>query len=1170
MLNSSTIIGAGLIYVGLLFAVATWGDRIAHKRKPGKPRPFIYALSLGVYCTSWTYFGSVGLAAKSGFDFIPIYLGPILVFTLGWRLLQLMADLAKRQNITSIADFIAARYGKNETLGAIVASIAVVGIVPYISLQLKAVALSLQTVMTSPGLPVVQAPGADIVALLVTAAMAVFAILFGTRHIDTTEHQHGLVLAISVESIVKLLAFLAVGMFVTVSIAGGPQALIETASRRADVVELFTRDFDGGRWITMTFLAICAILLLPRQFHMAVVENANRNDIRRAAWLFPAYLVAINIFVVPIAVTGLLYLWPGADGDTFVLALPVFAKSKAMTLIAFLGGLSAATAMVIVETVALSIMVCNNIIMPIILRRRESESVNGKDMGRLLVRIRRMAIVVVLAFAYSYYSMISSSAALAQTGLISFAAVAQFAPAFFAGLLWRRGTASGAKAGIVAGFALWIYTLLLPSFADAGWIPHGFVDDGPFGMGLFRPRVLFYLEFDPLTHGVFWSMVVNFAAFVFVSLLRKPLPVEKLQAQSFVTRDIPVATAGFRLWRTTLPAGELQDTVARYLGAERTQQAFDNFAIERHSTYDRSVEADVHMLRFAEHLLASAVGTASSRLVMKLLLEGHAKHAHGSMQLLDDANAAIQYNRDLLQSAIDNVKQGIAVFDVERNLICWNVQFENLLQLPMDVCRIGAPLEDIISIMAAQSKHNHDTGAEIIGDYARKIAITHDTFRERLGDSETVIEVRSGEMPDGGTVVTFADITESFVAAEALQRANESLERRVDERTAELKTLNAELEQARARSENANQEKTRFIAAASHDILQPLNAARLFTASLMERHAKSKDRELVRSVDLSLEAVEDIISALLDISRIDAGAMKPERSVFAIRELLQALALEFAPMARAKGLEFRKVACRAVVETDRKLLRRVLQNLLSNAIKYTPSGRILMGCRRDGHLLRIEIHDTGYGIPEEKQQAVFREFERLNHGHGVSGLGLGLSIVERIAKMLGHAITLKSAARRGSMFAITIPLARPNVQPATTVKPAVMRRGLGAVMSVMVIDNEQSILAGMTALLEGWGCKVLTAKSVAEAIKAFEAAGGKIDIILADYHLHRDDGIALIDRLRGRARRTIPAVLITAERSKSVQDLALAHDIQYIRKPVRPAALRAAMNHAAMRAEAAE
>lgn len=1170
MLNTPVIIVFGIAYIGLLFAVASWGDQKSTASRRWRARPLIYALSLGVYCTSWTYFGSVGLAASNGFDFLPIYIGPILLFTIGWRLLQVIAGIAKKQNITSIADFIAARYGKNEPLGALVAAIAVIGIVPYISLQLKAVAFSLQVVMGGQEAAGSGLPNGEVVALIVTIAMAVFAILFGTRHIDTTEHQDGLVLAISVESIVKLAAFLAVGLFVTFSLANGPSHLLEMASQRPDVIALFAKDLDGGRWVTMTLLATFAVVLLPRQFHMAIVENSDPNDIRRAAWLFPLYLVAINLFVVPIAITGLLMLPEGTDGDTFVLALPVFAGNGILTMITFLGGLSAATAMVIVETIALAIMVCNNLVVPLILRHRDKRGHRGKEMGELLFAIRRTSIVVILGLAYSYYSMTSSSAALAQIGLISFAAVAQFAPAFFGGMMWRRGTARGACAGMVGGFLLWAYTLLLPSFADSGWISPHFITDGPWGINLLRPRTLFNLEFDPLTHGVIWSLAANIAIFIGVSLLRQPTLAERAQAGIFVARDTPASGTSFKLWRTTLKWGDVEDTVARYLGPERAQEAFEEYAAQNKIQRSRSTEANIQLLRFAEHLLASAVGSASSRLVIKLLLEGHTKNVRGGAQLLDDANAAIQYNRDLLQAAIDNVKQGIAVFDPELNLICWNRQFEDLLRLPHHAYRIGTPLNEVMRHFLVLAVGEAEAGSNTVDDLVRKISQTHETFQMRLSESGMVVEVHSGVMPDGGSVVTFADITDSYVAAEALQRANESLERRVAERTAELTSLNAELERARALAEVANQDKTRFIAAASHDILQPLNAARLFSASLMERHSKSKDRDLVRGVDLSLESVEEIIGALLDISQIDAGATKPEKSVFAIGEVLQALAIEFAPIARDKGLRFRIVTSGVHVETDRKLLRRVLQNLISNAIKYTPSGGVLVGCRRSPNGLKIQVHDTGHGIPPDKQKDIFREFERLNHGYGQAGLGLGLSIVERIARMLGLAIELRSETGKGTVFGITVPLGRATHQRMKSPKTPLTRRGLGAVLNVLVVDNEESILAGMTALLSGWGCQVLTAASAAEAIAAFESADGRVDLILADYHLHRDDGVALVDRLRTRARRQIPAILITAEPSKQVQDLAIAHNIQYMRKPLRPAALRAAMNHAVMHHEAAE
>ena len=635
MIGEWTILAAGLLYLGALFGVATYGDSMARRWNVRAGRPVIYALSLGVYCTSWTYFGSVGIASRTGLDFIPIYIGPILVFGLGWKLLQSIASLTKRHNIASIADFLSARYGKSQALGALVAVIAVVGIVPYISIQLKAVSASLEVLISEPEWSrdiLRPSTGLDGLSLLVAFTMGIFAILFGTRHIDTTEHQDGMILAIAVESMVKLIAFLAVGCFVVFGVMGGIGPFYERAVADPFVTGLFSGGLDGGQWLTMTLLAAFAMVLLPRQFHVAAVENASTREIRRAAWLFPSYLVAINIFVIPIAVAGLILLPKGADGDTFVLALPVNAGNQFFALIAFLGGLSASTAMVIVECIALSVMVCNNLVVPLLLRREVERSAVHQNMGETLILVRRLAIILVLALAYAYYRMIGSSAALAQVGLISFAAVAQFAPAFFGGLVWKRATARGAMWGITAGFIVWAYTLLLPSFADAGWIGRDFLVSGPFGIGLLKARMLFAMEFSPLTHGVIWSLLINFTAYVAGSLTRQPSPIERVQATSFVTRDIqPGSGTGFKLWRTAVTADRLEETVSRYIGSDRARAAFEGFRAQQGQIGVKGGEADVRLIRFAEHLLASAVGVASARLVIALMLERHSTHKRGAM-----------------------------------------------------------------------------------------------------------------------------------------------------------------------------------------------------------------------------------------------------------------------------------------------------------------------------------------------------------------------------------------------------------------------------------------------------------------------------------------------------------------------------------------------------------
>uniref|UniRef100_UPI0035B230D6 ATP-binding response regulator n=1 Tax=Aestuariivirga sp. TaxID=2650926 RepID=UPI0035B230D6 len=705
------------------------------------------------------------------------------------------------------------------------------------------------------------------------------------------------------------------------------------------------------------------------------------------------------------------------------------------------------------------------------------------------------------------------------------------------------------------------------AFADAGWIGSGFIEQGPWGLSLFKARALFAMEFNTLTHGVVWSLLANITAYVAGSLTRQPTPIERVQATSFVTRDIqPGSGSGFKLWRTAVTADRLEDTVARYIGADRAHAAFEGFRAQQGQIGVKGGEADVRLIRFAEHLLASAVGVASARLVIALMLERHSTHARGAMKLLDDASAAIQHNRDLLQSAIDNVDQGLAVFEPGMTLICWNSTLQEFLGLGSDLNRVGTPITEVLNAFLARTA----AGKGAVDDRVRKIALTHEVFRERRLDTGQVFEFRSSPMPDGGVVVTVIDATESVMAAEELQRVNESLERRVTERTAELTRLNAQLADAKAEADAANLSKTRFIAAASHDILQPLNAARLFTSTLVERMKRSKDGELVRNVDSSLEAVEEILSALLDISRLDAGAMKAEAVPFRIDDILQALALEFGPAARKKGLKFTVVACGLTLNSDRKLLRRVLQNFVSNAIKYTREGRVLMGCRRHGGVLRIEVHDTGPGIPDSKLDIIFQEFQRLqSDGDGTSGLGLGLSIVERMAKVLETPVHVRSTPGRGSVFAVDVPVAEEEVRvPVVPRARKVQPPALAAAVRVLVIDNEQPILEGMELLLSGWGNIVHTATGLDEALVQLAAADGRIDMILADYHLNNEDGISVIRALRTRARRPIPAVLITADRTPAVADLAVAHDVHLLRKPVKPAALRAAMSHVAIRAEA--
>jgi len=1155
MLHDWGVIAAAFGYIGFLFFVASRGNRLARTSRGGASA-LIYPLSLAIYCTSWTFFGSVGFASRTSVDFLAIYVGPVLMIGLCTPLLRRVIHLAKSQNITSIADFIGARYGKSQAVAATVALIAIIGSVPYIALQLKAMSASLETIL-SEDQAFSHIPIIGDIALMVTLAMAAFAVLFGTRQVDATEHQHGLMLAIATESIVKLVAFLAAGAFVTFWMFT-PTELVERATKTPEAVRAINYVPSIGNFLTMTLLSFCAIMLLPRQFHVSVVENSSDAEVGRARWLFPLYLIAINLFVIPIALAGLVTFPFGAvDSDMYVLALPIEGDAPLLSVGVFVGGLSAATAMVIVECVALSVMVSNDLVVPLVLQRGRQSPTGGNGFGGFLLGARRVAIFAIMMMAYFYYRALGNTQ-LAAIGLLSFAAIAQLAPAFFGGLLWRRATARGAIGGMIVGFAAWTYTLFLPSFLDTNTAGILLLQHGPFGIEALRPQALFGADLSPLLHGVLWSLSLNVLFYVALSLARQPSAIELLQANLFVPDTLAPIAPTFRRWRTTVTVHDIQSTVAQYLGPERARQSFEAFAAARNIRIEPAVPADFELLQHAEHLIASSIGAASSRLVMSLLLRKRTVSAKAALKLLDESHAALHFNREMLQTALSHVRQGIAVFDADLQLICSNRQFGDVVGLPPHLVQIGIPLREILEYMGASGAAGANTSEALLVRRLNAYTTAGEPYLERLPDRHMVIEVLSNRMPDGGLVITFTDVTPSIEAAEQLERANATLEKRVRDRTEELTRLNNELALAKSTAEDASISKTRFLAAASHDILQPLNAARLYVTSLVERQSGGEDSRLVENIDDSLEAIEEILGALLDISRLDAGAMTSSVSNFKMADLMRSLEIEFAPVARAKGLELTFVPCSLPVQSDRLLLRRLLQNLISNAIKYTPQGRVLVGCRRHGQSLRIAVYDTGVGIPVLKRGEIFKEFHRLEQGARIArGLGLGLSIVERLARVLNHSIALDANAGGGSMFSVTVPTATAiNHTAAVTSATPLSRTPMSGAL-IVCIENDAAILDGMKTLLTAWDAEVIAVADFEAACDAIAAADGRVTGLLVDYHLDRGNGIAAIRDIRRRFGDALPAILITADRSPHVRAAAREENVAVLNKPVKPASLRA-------------
>jgi len=649
------VLAASLAYLAALFAIAWWADRRAAAGRSVIGNAWIYALSMAVYCTAWTYFGSIGRAAGGGVWFLPIYLGPTLGMVLAWLVLRKMIRIARRARITSIADFVASRYGKSRLLAALVTLLALVGVVPYVALQLKAVAAGYELLTGVDAATSAGSTAHSLVALAVALLLAGFTIAFGTRHLDNTERHEGMVAAIATESVVKLAAFLAVGVFVTFSLFDGPGELFARALAEPQVARVLQPGagaFAFDAWFALLVLAMLSVILLPRQFQVMVVENVDERHVRRAAWAFPAYLLAINVFVLPIAAGGLLFFGAGrADAETFVLSLPLAGGHGALAVTAFIGGLSAATGMVIVEAIAISTMVCNDLVLPLVLRlRRYAE----RDLTGLILGIRRTVIVGLLLLGWLYFRIAGDAYALVSIGLISFAAVAQFAPALFGGMYWKGGTRDGALAGLAAGALLWAYTLMLPSIAKSGWMDAGFIEHGLFGLAALRPEALFGLAgLDNLTHALFWSLGANAALYVGVSLARPPRAAEASQALQFV--DVFERGSEDRVfWRGTARVDDLVTLVGRFLGAERATALFAAHARERGVAGAAALPGDAALVQFAETQLAGAIGSASARVMIASAVQEEALDLDDVLGIVEEASALRHLNEKL--QSLDRLK----------------------------------------------------------------------------------------------------------------------------------------------------------------------------------------------------------------------------------------------------------------------------------------------------------------------------------------------------------------------------------------------------------------------------------------------------------------------------------------------------------------------------------
>ncbi|WP_025805633.1 PAS domain-containing hybrid sensor histidine kinase/response regulator [Pseudomonas chlororaphis] len=1149
-LSSGLIAIVALAYMAIMFAIAFYGDRRSAPLPP-RVRAWVYSLSLAVYCTSWTFFGAVGQAAEQLWSFLPIYLGPILLLVLAPWVLQKMVMISKQENITSIADFIAARYGKSQSLAVVVALICLVGVLPYIALQLKGIVLGVD-LLIGAGADTMGTRAQD-TALIVSLILALFTIVFGTRNLDATEHHRGMVLAIAFESLVKLLAFLAVGAFVTYGLYDGFDDLFSQAMLAPRLEQYWQETINWPSMVVQTGVAMMAIICLPRQFHVTVVENIEPQDLRLAKWVFPAYLALAALFVVPIALAGQMMLPSSVLPDSFVISLPLAQAHPALAVLAFIGGASAATGMVIVASVALSTMVSNDMLLPWLLRRQSAER-PFEVFRHWMLSVRRVSIVVILLLAYVSYRLLGSTASLATIGQIAFAAVTQLAPAMLGALYWKQANRRGVFAGLAAGTFLWFYTLILPIAAHSlGWSLSSFP-----GLAWLHGNPL-NLPITPLTQGVVLSLAGNFTLFAWVSVLSRTRVSEHWQAGRFIGQEISGRPSSRSM--LSVQIDDLLKLAARFVGEERARQSFIRFAYRQGKGFNPNQNADGEWIAHTERLLAGVLGASSTRAVVKAAIEGREMQLEDVVRIADEASEVLQFNRALLQGAIENISQGISVVDQSLRLVAWNRRYLELFNYPDGLISVGRPIADII-------RHNAERGLCGPGEAEVHVARRLHWMRqgrahtsERLFPNGRVIELIGNPMPGGGFVMSFTDITPFREAEQALTEANEGLEQRVAERTQELSQLNAALTEAKGTAEAANQSKTRFLAAVSHDLMQPLNAARLFSAALSHQDdgLSSEAQQLVQHLDSSLRSAEDLISDLLDISRLENGKINPERKPFVLNELFDTLGAEFKALAQEQGLKFRLRGSHLRVDSDIKLLRRVLQNFLTNAFRYA-KGPVLLGVRRRGNQLCLEVWDRGPGIPLDKQQVIFEEFKRLDshQTRAEKGLGLGLAIADGLCRVLGHGLQVRSWPGKGSVFSVSVPLAKAAVSAPRQV--AELNGHLLSGAQVLCVDNEDSILIGMNSLLSRWGCQVWTARN-REECAALLGDGVRPQLALVDYHLDDGEtGTEVMAWLRTQLGDPVPGVVISADGRPEMVAEVHAAGLDYLAKPVKPAALRALLS----------
>ncbi len=1135
------LVSISLLYIGLLFIIAYLGDKYRHQLA-NKGQGIIYALTLGVYCTSWSFLGTTGQASTNFLSHIPIYLGPIILFVFAWPFIQRIIRVSLKLNLTSIADLLAARFGKSHNLAIIVTLVAFVGTMPYIALQLKAMVYTFQQ------LQIDQSFSSWHIGLVVSLVLAGFTVLFGIRNIDVTERHPGVMLAIAFESLIKVIAFLAVSLFVCFSLFDSPLDIWQQSGANLKLEQQMNID-NVSSMLAMLVIVMAAFLSLPRQFQVMVVELKDQKDTWLGRRIFPLYLLVFAFFAAPLGLAGQLLLGDTVPSDAYVLFLPGVGGQTWLTLFTFLGAVSAASSMVIISAIALSTMLSNEIVFPLLYRQQKVAQTNYDSFRKRLLNIRKLLVLFIILSGYGVFIMASPDT-LSSLGEVAFGAFAQLTPALVVAFYWRRASLMGVYAGILVGFILWLTLNFLPQFG---------LYASPFAEGLLPAK----------TTATLFSLAANIIVMWALSQISRQSVQERVQASLFLEWQSPTLLKVEK--KRQLDVNELELLASRFVGEAKAKSSFSLFQSSNDKKQLGNATYNQLLLQHTENTLAMVMGASSARLVLSSALDGRDIALDELAVLVEDASSQKQaFSQNLLQSAIENASEGISIVDDELKLVAWNKKYLDLFNYPSELVHVGSPIEVLI-------RHNVKRGLCGAGDVDNQVFRRLEYLRkgsphssERQQANGQTIRIEGNPLPGGGFVMLFSDITAYRQAEQVLKEANLDLETRVYERTLTLAKTNEALAKAHEKAEKAHIKKSQYLKACSHDLMQPLEAARLFTSALAEQKDLTSDQQRqVDNIDKSLRAANDLLADLSQIARIESGNIKPHIKAFSLNDLFEDLKQEFEALAIEQDIEFRLVSTKVWVKSDQHLLRRIIQNLVGNAFRYASPGKVLLGARVLNNQVTIQILDNGPGIPLAKQALVFEQFTQLDTptSHSGRGLGLGLNITQSLVQLMGHSLSLQSREMQGCKFLISVEQTSPLATKAPLATP-IQNMGLKDI-TVLCIDNDPDVLSGMVELLSAWHCNILAADSRETALQEFANHQSDIDILLVDYQLgyqaglpagEQADGLTLIADIRRDCNHYIPAILITATTESGIEEKAANANVGFMRKLVKPAALRAMMS----------